>query len=74
MDGKTHTHTLESLLLQIFWLLEIMKVKSKEMSTQNQTSTRSHLVISEQPNALHLMEDGVMSGVDLVPPVNISSQ
>ena len=45
-----------------------------EMSTQHQTSTRSNLMISEQPNALHLMEDGIMSGVDLVPPVYISSQ
>lgn len=34
----------------------------------------AYLVIREQSDPLHLVEDGVVTGVDLIPPVNISGQ
>ena len=32
----------------------------------------SHLVVAEEPDSLHLVERRVVTGVDLVPPVNVS--
>lgn len=34
----------------------------------------SYLVVGEEPDPLHLVEDGVVTGVDLIPPVNVSGQ
>lgn len=34
----------------------------------------TYLVVAEEADPLHLVEDGVMAGVYLVPPVNVSGQ
>lgn len=33
-----------------------------------------YLVVGEESDPLHLVEDGVVAGVDLVPPVDVSGQ
>lgn len=31
-------------------------------------------MVGEEPHALHLVEDGIVAGVDLIPPVHVSGQ
>lgn len=40
----------------------------------NLTNMASYLVVGEESDPLHLVEDGVVTDVDLVPPVNVSGQ
>lgn len=69
--GKQETAERNRKQLQHLWRINTAEDKEALLSLPN---LASYLVVGEETDALHLVEDRVVTGVDLVPPVNVSGK